>query len=117
MSDPVPERAQRAQLDGSVITGWDSFHDQSASVFGFPAFYGRNMNAWIDCLTYVREGDGMSRFRLGPEAPLVIDVLNSKAFKRNAPEVFEAFLDCVAFVNGRQAGAGELPALHVVLLP
>jgi hypothetical protein len=29
----------------------DSFHDVSAATFGFPAFYGHNVNAWIDCLT------------------------------------------------------------------
>ena len=58
-----------AMLNGSKITDWKSFHDECAAVFGFPDFYGRNMNAWIDCLTYVREGDGMSRYELGPDEP------------------------------------------------
>jgi hypothetical protein len=58
-------------------------------VFGFPSFYDRNMDAWIDCLTYVRDGDGMSPFALGPTEPLVIEVLNTDAFKQHAPEIFD----------------------------
>lgn len=119
-SEHAPVRTHGAEFkvhfDGARIKGWDTFHDQSAAVFGFPDFYGRNLNAWIDCLTYVREGDGMSRFRLGPEAPLVIEVTNSQAFRKSVPEIFAAFVDCVAFVNQRQNEAGEKPAVQLLLL-
>ena len=40
-----------ARLNGELFTDWESFHTVSAEVFGFPEFYGRNMNAWIDCLS------------------------------------------------------------------
>ena len=40
------------------ISDWDSFHDQCAKDLGFPEFYGRNINAWIDCLTYEDDGAG-----------------------------------------------------------
>jgi RNAse (barnase) inhibitor barstar len=103
-----------AQLDGAAMKDWDSFHAQCAERFGFPAFYGQNMNAWIDCLTYVRDGDGMSRFVLGETESLVIEVLNTETFKRQAPEVFDSFVECVAFVNQRHSAAGEIPALHVL---
>ena len=103
------------QLDGGAIVDWSSFHDQTAAVFGFPEFYGRNMNAWIDCLSYVREGDGMSRFALGAGGILVIEVLNSEEFRQRAPEVFDAFVDCVAAVNLRQIEGNEAPVLHLVL--
>ena len=104
----------QVQLHGASIRDWDAFHDQSAAVFGFPTFYGRNMNAWIDCLTYVREGDGMSRFELGPTEALVIEVLDTKAFKGQVPEVFDAFVDCLGVVNQRHVEAGEVPGIHVV---
>jgi hypothetical protein len=74
------------RLDGAKMRHWDAFHDECAAAFGFPAFYGRNMNAWIDCLTYVREGDGMSRFELGPDEPLVIEVLGTAEFNRGPPK-------------------------------
>ena len=104
----------QVRLCGATIRDWDAFHDQSAAAFGFPAFYGRNMNAWIDCLTYVRDGDGMSRFTLGPNEALVIEVLDTEAFNRQAPEVFDAFVACTAFVNQRHASANEIPALQIL---
>ena len=105
----------QVQLDGRTITGWDAFHDQCTTAFGFPGFYGRNMNAWIDCLTDVRSGDGMSRFELGPEELLIIEVLDAEAFNRQVPEVFDALVECTASVNRRQIEAGERPALYLLV--
>jgi len=34
-----------------AITDWASFHDVFMHTLGFPDFYGRNMDAWIDCMT------------------------------------------------------------------
>lgn len=99
-------------LDGARMRTWDAFHDHCADVLGFPTFYGRNMHAWIDCLTYVREGDGMSRFELGPDEALVFEVLGAEEFNRRAPEIFDALVECAAFVNRRQVDAGERPALQ-----
>ena len=39
----------------SQITDWETFHDTFAQALGFPGFYGRNMDAWIDCLTSADE--------------------------------------------------------------
>lgn len=114
-SAPLPSE-QRVHFDGASIASWSAFHDQSAALFGFPNFYGRNLNAWIDCLTYVREGDGLSRFELGPEASLVIEVDNSRIFRECAPEIFAALIECVAFVNHRQKEAGERPAIQLLLM-
>ena len=50
------------KLDTARIADWDSFHDVCAQALGFPGFYGRNMNAWIDCMTSLDEPrDGMTR--------------------------------------------------------
>jgi len=104
----------RAELDGMKIRDWDSFHSECSSAFGFPAFYGRNMNAWIDCLTYIREGDGLSRYQLGPDDPLVIHVFAAAEFKTHAPEIFDALIECATAVNLRHLEIGEVPALHFV---
>jgi hypothetical protein len=40
------------------ITDWDSFHSVFQATLGFPEFYGRNMDAWIDCMTYVDDPSG-----------------------------------------------------------
>jgi hypothetical protein len=61
------------------------------------------MNAWIDCLTYLRDGDGVSRFHLGPDEPLVVEILDVAMFKKRAPEVFDALELCD--VTGGSAGS------------
>jgi len=105
----------KARLDGTQIRDWDSFHDQSARELGFPGFYGRNLNAWIDCLTYLDEGDGMSRFKLGPGEVLEIELTDSQAVKSRAPEVLNALPDTVRFVNERYAERWKPPMLRLVL--
>ena len=44
-------------LDTGRITDRDTFHTVFAEAFGFPDFYGRNMNAWIDCITCLDDPD------------------------------------------------------------
>ncbi len=36
----------KVRIDTNRIVDWNSFHDVFAEAFGFPDFYGRNMNAW-----------------------------------------------------------------------
>lgn len=56
----------------------------------------------------------MSRFALGPTESLVIELHDTEAFNKQAPEIFDAFVECTAFVNQRHVAAGELPALHIL---
>ena len=37
---------KRIHIDTARIKDWDSFHNVFAEAFGFPGFYGRNMDAW-----------------------------------------------------------------------
>lgn len=101
----------KVELDGDAITDWDAFHTVCTGAFGFPEFYGRNMNAWIDCLTYIGEGDGMSRFVLGPAEQLLIEVRESAALKLRAPDIVDALMTCTAAVNQRFVKNVEPPAL------
>src|ERR1044071_8911424 len=94
------------RLETSAISDWDSFHSTCRATFGFPDFYGANMDAWIDCLTYLDEGDGMSRFHLGPGETLDIQVTETESFNSRAPEIFDALVDCTALVNQRYLEAG-----------
>ena len=105
----------KACLDGTQIRDWDSFHDLSARALGFPWFYGRNVDAWIDCLTYLDEGDGMSRFKLGPGEVLEIELTGSQIVRRQAPEILDALVDAVRFVNDRYVHRGKPPMLRLVL--
>ena len=103
-----------ALLDGSVITDWDTFHRESSRVFGFPDFYGRNMSAWIDCMSTLRDNDGMSSFLLKQDEVLRIEVLNSLAWRSRAPNIAAVFEDAIGECNERYREHGEKPALELV---
>ncbi|MFC4427115.1 barstar family protein [Deinococcus navajonensis] len=101
----------KVTLDTSQIRDWETFHDVSMQAFGFPDFYGRNMDAWIDCLTYLDEGDGMSSVVLGSDELLSIHVPGFAIFAASLPDVASAFLACLAFTNQRyieRKGASRL---------
>ena len=103
-------------LNGDAIASWDAFHDESQRVFGFPEFYGRNMNAWVDCLCYLRDEDGMSQFRLEPDEVLRIEVQHAAHLRAQAPEILDDLAFCIEAINDRYADYGEKPALELVLL-
>lgn len=105
-----------ARLNGELITDWDSFHDQSSAVFGFPEFYGRNMNAWVDCLSYLRDDDGMSKFVLKENEILTIEVQHSDKLRQAVPEIVEELQFCVAMINERCEDYEEAATLKLVLL-
>ncbi len=90
-----------ARLNTDSITDWQSFHEACREAFGFPDFYGMNMNAWIDCMSYLDEDAGMTRFILAEGEMLLIEVANTESFNRRVPEVFDEFVECSAIVNQR----------------
>ncbi|WP_407540700.1 barstar family protein [Deinococcus radiomollis] len=103
-------------LDTTRIHDWYSFHRVSAETSGFPDFYGQNMNAWIDCLTYIREGDGMSSFVLGDSEQLSINLPDFEVFTGRVPDISAELLLCISFINQRSLERGQKPALVLLLL-
>jgi hypothetical protein len=83
-------------------------------MLGFPGFYGRNMDAWIDCMTSIDSPeDGMSKVHGTKEAGLILDLGVCTDFAQRCPQQYEAILDCVGFVNYRRIEAGEEPVLSL----
>jgi hypothetical protein len=41
------------RIDATSIRDWNSFHAVFKQAMGFPDFYGANMDAWIDCMSYL----------------------------------------------------------------
>ena len=94
------------------IHDWATFHDVFAEVLGFPEFYGRNMNAWIDCMSYLDDPDaGMTRVQINRDDVLALHLENAKDFARRCPEQYAAVVECSAFVNWRRIDTGDRPLL------
>jgi hypothetical protein len=100
------------RIDCDRIIDWESFHDVFAEALGFPGFYGRNMNARIDCLTSLDDpADGMTAVHAPPGGVLVLEVAGVDGFARRCPEQYQAVVECAAFVNWRRLQVGEREVL------
>ncbi len=104
-----------AILNGKAITDEASFHAQCVPAFGFPEFYGNSMDAWVDCLSYLRDDDNMSKFRLKPNEVLEIVLQDAESLQTQAPDLLEEVTFCVAGINERYEDYGEQPALKLTL--
>jgi len=98
----------KVSLDCEKISDWPSFHKEFAKVFGFPNFYGNNMDAWIDCMTYLDDpASGMSAIHCNRGSLLALELLNVKTFRQRSPELYEAIVEGAAFVNWRRLDVGD----------
>ena len=104
-----------AELNGGAIVDWASFHSECQQAFGFPQTYGNTIDAWVDCLSYLRDEDGMTKFRLKPNEVLEIVVKDAAAMRARVPDLLEEMTFCVAGINERYEDYGEKPALALVL--
>ena len=101
-------------LNAAAMTDESSFHAEFQSVLGFPVFYGRNMDAWVDCMGYVDEPSaGMSTVSVAPGEMLVLRIENAGEFKRCCPDLWLTLLECAAFVNWRRIEQGGVAVLSV----
>ncbi len=99
-------------LDARLIMDWEAFHNEFAKLFGFPGFYGRNMNAWIDCMSYLDEPQAqMTTVRLKPGEIVVLQLDHVDELRRQFPDGYNAVIECSAFVNYRKREVGEPPVI------
>lgn len=100
------------RLDTGRITDWDTFHTVFAAAFGFLDFYGRNLDAWIDCMTYLDDpGAGMTAGYAPVGGVVTLQLEDIDAFVRRCPEIYDAIVECAAFVNWRRIEIGKTPVL------
>jgi RNAse (barnase) inhibitor barstar len=100
------------EIDAERIVDWPSFHAVFAEALGFPPFYGRNMDAWIDCMTYLDDADaGMSTIHCAPGAVVTLHLRGAKAFATRCPELYAALVESTGFVNWRRVERGGTSVL------
>ena len=103
-------------LPTAEIVDWDTFHAAFRETLGFPDFYGNNMNAWIDCLTYADDAQsGMISRPVARGELLALRIDGAADFKARCAEQYDALVECAAFVNFRRIEAGERPVLALIL--
>lgn len=95
---------KKVKIDTEQIKDWESFHDVFSKTFDFPEYYGRNMNAWIDCMDeFITE-------------LTLIDLGDCRTLKETHSEIVEAINECSTFVNYRRIEANENPVLIISML-
>ena len=83
-------------IDGAKIHDWDSFHDEFQQRMGFFEGYGRNLDAWIDCMSdmYTNgEYKSLTRFDLDDGDAFLLRIENAGAWKQNDPDSFNSFIE------------------------
>ena len=96
------------EIDASKITSEDALHDIFSVAFGFPDYYGRNMSAFVDCLSHLDEEENKIQVKEGEI--LVIQLNNIENLKTKYPKLYELIIETVAFVNWRRMEI-NLPAI------
>ena len=101
-------------LRTDAIYDWTSFHAECQRAFGFPAFYARTMNAWIECMSSLRSEDGLVAVRLPPGELLELELTDTDALRERVPDLIEGLVLATAAVNQRFIESGEAPAIALI---
>ena len=102
------------RLDARKLIDSETFHVHLAEVFGFPPFYGKNLNALIDCLSDLDEpATLMTRIHVGRGNVLTVVIDGVEDLEESERVKLLPFLDAIAFVNARRIDAGDPPILAV----
>lgn len=117
MSEALAEKpAKVVRIDGGDLIGHQAFHAAFAGAFGFFDGYGRNMDAWIDCMSYLRYPEsGMVDYPLGKGELVTIFIKNWETFREADAGLAIGLLECAAMVNRRYIEDGEPPVLALAI--
>ncbi len=97
-------RMKVVKINSEDINSWGDFHDIFEKLFDFPDYYGRNMDAWIDCMDDIL---GAS------DEMLLLDFGECYDLKKRIPGITNRILDCCAFLNFRFLDSKRDPKLMV----
>jgi RNAse (barnase) inhibitor barstar len=106
---------EMVKVNGNKITSWKSFHDFFARTFGFPEFYGKNMNAWMDCMNDLDcpEYGMISKLSLKKGEVLTLVITNVESFKQSNRDIYDALIECSAHINQNRILQGQQPLIFL----
>ena len=96
---------------------YSNFHTKMAEIFGFPDFYGKNLAAFIDCLSDLRIYEGediepMVRYSLNKDECILLNISN---LLRISDDLRNKFLLAVEQVNTRHTRS-KTPTILINLI-
>ncbi len=91
------------EIPFSIFKSEEAFHEAFAELMGFPGFYGRNWDAWIDCMSYLDDPEaGMTKVALQENEQLEFKIVGYEFTEElDKSDVFRDFCICSGFVNSR----------------
>jgi RNAse (barnase) inhibitor barstar len=103
------------RLNATKFLTWNTFHSYFQRKFGFPDFYGRNINAWIDCMSDLDKPEyGMVKnISIRKGQCVVLRINNIDDLKSQAHDIYMAIIECSAFINRERIISGELPLIFL----
>ena len=117
--DSAPHREfsmNTIRINSNLIIDEETFHSVFSDALGFPSFYGKNMNAWIDCMGYLDEPAAeMSAVHVAPGEVLVLVIDGAVSFRARCPALYDELVECATFVNQRCVEAGGAPLLAITM--
>lgn len=96
-------------IDFVKIKSIDDFYDEMTRVFGFPAFFGRNGNAFIDCLFSLRyPQDEMTAIHIRKDEYIIMELVNFSSASQN---VKDTLIISIEFVSMKCKEKGQEPSI------
>src|SRR4029079_1270955 len=100
----------------SRISDWDSFHDVFADALRFPAYYGRNRDAFVDLLHYPDAPDVGVDVAIGEALTLYLDE-PGEVFAARCPEQYAFLVDALGTANAAGVDRGKWVTLAFAFPP
>ena len=107
-------KQQEIEIDFSNINSLEEMHTLLQKVFVLPDFYGKNVNALIDCLSSLRyPADEMIGIVLEKEESLLV---KTKALSSLNELCLNHFLVSIESANEREKNKGNTETIHLIVL-
>jgi len=105
----------RFVIDAAKITDSETFHTEFARVLKFFDGYGRNMNAWIDCMTDFHGESSLSGYHLPAGEDIELVLRDAENFRIRCPKIAIDLFECTACANRRYLEWNQQE--RIVLIP
>ena len=103
-------------IDTKKITDKASFHQVFKDALGFFDEYGRNMDAWIDCLQDLHDECGLCGITLATDEMLHLHITDTVDFNMRQPQLMSELVECSSGVNAYFLQENKKARLSLVFL-